>query len=552
MPCQTIAPKIMPTLFVLASYSLTCDAQFDPVLEVNALDGSNGFALQGVAAGDHSGSSVGSAGDINDDDIDDLIIGAPDSSPQGTGSGNSYVLFGGSNISQGFDTLLLSGLDGIRGFALNGVVAGDRSGSSVSAVGDVNDDGMDDLIIGSPMASPQGAASGNSHVLFGGPNVNQGFSSLFLSGLIGVRGFALNGAAAGDISGASVSAAGDINDDGIDDLIIGAPDASPQGAGSGNSHVLFGGPNVNLGFASLFLSGLDGITGFALNGATMGDRSGTSVSTIGDINADGIDDLIVGAPTASPLGVDSGISHVLFGGPNVSQGFASLFLSGLNGVTGFALHGATAGELSGSSVSAAGDINADGIDDLIIGAPNASPFGVESGASFVLFGKVDVNAGFSALLLSGLNGDSGFAFTGVSAGDHSGAAVSLAGDVNNDGIDDLIIGAPDASPNGVGSGSVYVVFGSTDVNHGFDTVFLSSLNGRNGFCINGANAGDHLGYSVGSIGDVNNDGIDDIIVGAPDADSGGIESGNSYVIFGRISPIFSDGFEEIGSGFCAP
>ena len=135
-------------------------------------------------------------------------------------------------------TLALSSLNGTNGFRLDGVAADDRSGYWVSAAGDMNGDGHDDLIVGALNADPNGNSSGSSYVVFG--KVTAFSATLALSSLDGTNGFRLDGVAAGDFSGQSVTAAGDINGDGRGDLIIGASGADPNGSYSGSSYVLFG------------------------------------------------------------------------------------------------------------------------------------------------------------------------------------------------------------------------------------------------------------------------------------------------------------------------
>ncbi|MBD2531319.1 FG-GAP repeat protein [Nostoc flagelliforme FACHB-838] len=485
---------------------------------LSTLNGTNGFAINGIASGDFSGRSVSSAGDINGDGIDDLIIGALNASPPNGGRpGQSYVVFGSKGS---FDAQFnLSTLNGTNGFAINGINPSDNLGYSVSSAEDINGDGIDDLIIGAREADPNGNFSGQSYVVFGSKG---GFDAQFnLSTLNGTNGFTINGINPRDILGNSVSSAGDINGDGIDDLIIGAPGADLNGDYSGQSYVVFGSKG---GFDAQFnLSTLNGTNGFTVNGINPSDNSGNSVSNAGDINGDGIDDLIIGATRADPNGDGSGQSYVVFGS---KEGFDAQFnLSTLNGTNGFAINGIDAFDNSGTSVSSAGDVNGDGIDDLIIGASNANPNGSLSGQSYVVFGSKE---GFDAQFnLSTLNGTNGFAINGIDAFDDSGFSVSGAGDINGNGIDDLIIGAYRADNL---SGQSYVVFGSKG---GFDAQLnLSTLNGTNGFAINGINPNDTSGNSVSNAGDINGDGFADLIIGAGGASPNGTRSGQSYVVFG--------------------
>ena len=419
----------------------------------------------------------------------------------------------------------LASLTGANGFQINGEAAGDRSGRSVSDAGDVNGDGIDDLIIGARSADPNGTSSGASYVVFGSSTAFA--ANLELSSLTGTNGFQISGEAANDVSGISVSAAGDINGDGIDDLIVGAYFADPNGFNSGASYVVFGSRTAFA--ATLELSSLTGANGFQINGEADGDNSGRAVSAAGDINGDGIDDLIVGARNAAPNGFNSGASYVVFGSRTAFA--ATLELSSLTGANGFQINGEADGDNSGSSVSAAGDINGDGIDDLIVGADGADPNGSASGASYVVFGS---RTAFAATLeLSSLTGVNGFQINGAAAYDNSGRSVSAAGDINGDGIDDLIIGAHQADPNGFNSGASYVVFGSRTAFAA--TLNLSSLTGANGFQISGEAAEDFSGVSVSAAGDINGDGIDDLIIGTPNADPNGDSSGASYVIFGQAA-----------------
>jgi len=447
--------------------------------------------------------------------------------------GSAMLLVQDGVDQSGIDTsvpgvLELSDLDGTNGFDINAEVARDRLGGAVSSAGDFNGDGYDDIIIAAYDADPNGSYSGSAYVVFGSA---EGFaSSLDLTNLDGTNGFQINGEAESDRFGRSVSSAGDINGDGYDDLIVGAWFANTNGSRSGASYVIYG--TASGMPANLEASSLDGSNGFKLSGEITDAYTGYSVSSAGDVNGDGFDDLLIGAFGADLDGEQAGTSYVVFGS---ASGLASdIELSALDGNDGFRIAATAAGDLSGHAVSA-GDINGDGYDDLIIGANGADADGANSGATYVVFGAA---SGFaSEISVNTLDGSNGFRISGEAAGDEIGATVSVAGDINGDGYDDLVIGSWYSSQAGSFSGTAYVVFGSVS---GFSSnLDLSSLDGSNGFQITGSVARDLLGYKVSSAGDVNGDGYDDIIVGAPGVDLPGHYTGAAYVIFGSAS-----GFES--------
>lgn len=511
-------------------------AQFQPVLNLNEINGNNGFVINGTNEDDKFGTSVSYAGDINADGIDDFIIGSPFAESNGMAfSGKSYVIFG-NNLGYP-NPFELSNINGKNGIIINGTGVDEASGLSVSNAGDFNNDGIDDLIIGAGFGD---SYSGRFYIIFG--NTSQFPTPFDLSSINGLNGIVISGANDFDQLGADapVSSVGDTNNDGIDDIIIGAGYASPNNIfGAGSSYVVFG-SNTKLP-NPLELSSLNGNNGIIINGVNNGDVSGKSVSNAGDINSDGIDDFIIAAPATDTNGVSgSGSTYLIYGS---DLGFTSpMELSSINGSNGIVINGANRFDFSSNSISNAGDFNGDGFDDLIIGAELADPNDVNaSGSCYVIFGS---DSGLSSPLnLSSINGSNGIVINGANRFDHLGSSVSNAGDVNGDNIDDIIIGASSAAPNDINqAGSVFVIFGSKSL---FSSpINISSINGRNGFVINGVNADDNIGRSVSTAGDINGDGINDLIIGVASADpNDNSNSGSSFIIFGNDG-VFSNDFEQ--------
>ena len=523
---------VRAALAVLASVAASA-AGAAAVRPLASYTGAAGFRIDGVADSDRTAYSVAGAGDVNGDGIDDLVIGAIGADPNGSSSGSAYVVFG---TSAGIvSPLLLSTLDGTNGFRLDGATADDRAGTSVAGIGDVNGDAIADLVVGAPGLDASAANAGGAYVVFGRSTAFP--PTLALSTLDGTTGFRLDGAAAGDEAGGAVAAAGDLDDDGVADLAIGARSADPNGERSGATYVVFG--RAAGGFAAvLTLASLDGTTGFRVNGAAADEESGAAVAGIGDIDHDGDDDLAIGAPFADPSGELSGSTYVVYGRNTAFA--ATLDAAALDGTTGFRIDGIAFNDRSGSAVSGAGDLDGDGVADLAIGAFAAEPDAAlnASGSTFVVRGRA--SGGFPATLsLSTLDGSNGHRIDGAAAGDVSGRAVS-AGDVNGDGTDDLAIGADLADPNGAESGSSFLVFGAAGATAPQRS--LASIDGRNGVRFDGVAAFDHSGFALARAGDFNGDGIEDLVVGAELADLVApprSAAGSAWVVYGNAAPLRS-------------
>jgi hypothetical protein len=434
-------------------------------------------------------------------------------------------------------SLDLSALDGSTGFRLDAVSTWDRLGRAVSEAGDVNGDGIDDLLIGAWGGST--GYAGESFVVFG--KASGWAASLDLSTLDGTTGFRLDGVAAADYSGKAVGAAGDVNGDGFDDILIGAYKAA---SAAGHSYVVFG--QASGWAASLDLSDLDGTTGFRIDGIDGSDRSGRSVSGAGDVNGDGIADLIVGAWGASPSGSASGESYVVFG--KTSAWAASLDLSTLDGSTGFRLDGIDAADDAGRSVSAAGDVNGDGFDDLMVGAWGGDPDGnAAAGESYVVFGG-DFTHSVTHLGSSAADTLTGTSGANVMVGGLGGDSLNGAGgaDVLRGGAGDDNLTIADLSFQRLdgGSGSDTLTFGGSGQSLDLTTTSNLKITSIETIDISGSGA-NTLTLELGDVLDISESvisgktrllvdgGADDTVTATDSWTSGGTTtvSGNDYNVY---------------------
>ena len=508
-----LSPSLAQFTSHFKSPEFLLDALMPGTIELSNLRGAHGFRSNGISSYDVSGIAVSGAGDVNGDGLGDILIGAFGADPNGTSSGQSYVVYGGSAIPGAAE---LSALNGTNGFRINGIGANDGSGRAVSDAGDVNRDGFDDILIGAFTAQPHGYSSGQTYVVYGGSAIP---GTVEASDLDGTNGFVVNGIATIDRSGYSVSDAGDVNGDHFDDILIGASFASPHGGYSGQSYVVYGKSAVP---GTVELSALNGTNGFRVNGISTNDYSGSAVGGAGDVNHDGFDDILIGAPSADPHDSGSGQSYIVYGRSAVP---ATVELSGLNGTNGLRLNGIATYDNAGVAVGGAGDVNHDGFADILIGAPWVYPHASKAERTYVVYGKSTLPG---TIELSALNGTNGFRLNGISAFDYAGRAVSGAGDVNGDGFADILVGAGGADPHGSYSGQSYLVYGGSALP---SALALSALNGINGIRFNGISTLDLSGFSVSGAGDVNGAGMDDLVIGALGANPNGENSGQTYVVY---------------------
>jgi hypothetical protein len=411
------------------------------------------------------GDSVSNAGDVNADGFEDVIVGAPYFDIGVPDAGRAYLYLGGP-----------SGLQTAAAWTADGDVEDANFGDSVAGVGDINDDGFDDIAVTAPRRE-NAPGQGRVYLYLGGP-----------TGPSTVADWSASSVLPAELFGYAVARAGDVNHDGFDDVVIGARAFYDGQANEGRAIAFYGGS-----------SGLASTPDWQVQSNQAGALLGDAVSAAGDVNNDGYDDVIVGAPNYdSPL-TNEGIAFVYLGSS-----------SGLSTTATWSAEGNQTGALFGGVVMGGGDVNGDSYDDVVVSAPNFDGSASDEGAVFLYLGGPAGPATTAAWSLLGGQG-----------GAHFGEALGFV-DVTADDRADLLIGAPDWDEGvGVDNGRAYLFIGNT-----------SGLGGSPVWSTVGASSDDQLGTAVVGL-DANMDDYGDVVVGAWTYDVDHDDEGGAFGYLGQ-------------------
>lgn len=435
--------------------------------------------------------------DISGDGKSDIVIGAP--TPDGIGK--VYLFY--SDLPPLLNMASAPGIStSSANYTLSGGSPGDQFGFSTAIAGDINGDGYADILVGAPYADDGATDNGKVYIYYGGPSSKMNSNADII----------INGSDSGENMGFSVSPAGDVNGDGFDDIMIGAPNKYQSGIPyAGAAYIFYGGPLLSekTGYPNISSADADVI----LKGEESQDKFGSAVSWAGDFNGDKYDDVVVGAPSADGEGNSRGRTYIYYGGTSMNSQ-ADVRITGKSDFDWF-----------GSSVAGGGDINNDGYGDVIIGAPGTdySSTGDDRGKAYVIYGGgsvgSDINVGSSISKLTVLSGPIDKAYFGTSVG--------YAGDVNNDGFGDVVAGGKYLGTDDSFKGRAYLYLGGSSMNTAPDAEF------------SGEDQTDRFGTAVAGIGDVDGDSYYDILIGAYLAEGEGSnkpDRGKSYLYLGAPHP----------------
>ncbi len=413
------------------------------------------------------GQTVATAGDVNGDGYSDIIVGAPTADNGQKDEGRAYVYYGSAG-----------GPSATPDWAAEGNQINGDFGYSVATAGDVNGDGYADVVIGAITYDNSMTDDGKAFVYFGSA-----------TGLNATAGWTASSAQTFSLYGNCVATAGDVNGDGFSDVLVGAYFYSNGQSNEGRSYCYYGGAN-----------GLGSTVNWIVESNQQNTFLGSSVSTAGDVNGDGYNDVIISAPYYSNGQSNEGIAYLYYGSPN-----------GLSSTPAWSAEGNVTTGYFGNTVGTAGDVNGDGYADVIVAS-------ISNNVSIYLGSALGLSMTPQIVLAPPV----------VQNNMLYGFSVSTAGDVNGDGFSDVLVGVPyyyeyNQYPYFF-KGRAYVYYGSP-----------SGMNKFNYTYVNGTQDTAEFGQFVSTAGDVNGDGYSDILIGARNFDTGVRNAGKCYVYYGSAN-----------------
>ncbi len=448
-------------------------------------------SLLGADTSDRFGYSLASAGDLDGDGAADLLVGAPYNDDEASNAGAVY-LFSGVDID-GEETTSTAAV------LITGASGSDRAGESVDGGGDFNGDGTPDVLIGAPYDDTT-ATNGGTAALLSGDGLSGTLTIAEADALF-------SGSSNNDYAGTDVAFIGDVNGDGYDDVLVGAP-YSDEGASNGGLAALILGSAAP---SDLDLSSADA----TWSGVSANDYAGQTVAGVGDVNSDGLADFSIGAYGQDGGGTSSGAIYIVYGSTSLS-GDASL-------ADVVDVLGDSAGDAAGTAIAGLGDIDDDGDDDILVGAYGYSS---GSGAAFLLGGR---SSSWPAALI----GTEGY-FAGGTAGRVGWGLDSMA---LSDTEQAVVLGAYGNSKGASAGGAVYI----SDIS----SLRSEALGPDDAWgMIIGEDSSGYLGYAVVS-DDFDGDGHDDVVAGAYGADGDATASGVVWLVTGRPTYPDADGDDHI-------
>lgn len=511
------------------------------------------YTFIGGLGGENAGFSVSSAGDVDGDGFDDILVGGGGSAPVGF---NTFATLGYLLTAKDLEAIDaadgsadgvidLANVDNQSSSFTFATFNGSASGSfTMSSAGDVDGDGLDDLLIG----DPDNRLSGETFLLTAADLASADAADGFSNGVITLANVGaqagsyrfIGNTSSGDL-GLSVSSAGDVDGDGLDDLLIGEPNGGNLASREGAVHLMTADDLAAADAADGFIDGIiqvDNIAAqpgsYSFTGENLNYEAGSAVTSLGDIDGDGLDDLAIGSENADDGGLRSGSIYIV-----ASSNLAAA--DGADGATdgevdlgnvaaqsnSYEIQGAGPSQNTGNSIANVGDVDGDGLNDLLIGAFLLDENGNNAGGAYLL-STADLAAADAAdgaadgvIDLANVAGlGSSYQFIGSEAGELAGFSVSAAGDVDGDGRGDLLIGS--------NSGVSYLVaiadLAAADAADGSVDGIIQLANvsdQENSYEFEEGTGIGNAGFSVSSAGDVDGDGLDDLVIGAPDGGGGG-------------------------------